>query len=51
MSSIQPGTLDNEELMRYAQLYLDRKETMPLTWQQELLKRLAQAEDKDRIHI
>lgn len=39
MSSIQPSSLTDDELVRYAQMYHDRKESLPMAWQQELLKR------------
>ena len=46
MHKVNPTTLTTEELMRYAQLFLDRKENMPMSWQEELLKRLAKEIDK-----
>lgn len=36
---IPASILDTEELLRYAQMYLDRGDNIPLPWQQELLKR------------
>ena len=39
MSNIQPTTLTYEELLHYAQMYMDRKESLPLSWQDELVKR------------
>lgn len=47
MSHIQPTALTYEELLHYAQMYTDRKESMPLAWQDELVKRgLANTSDK-----
>lgn len=37
-----PQALTNAELTRYAQMYLDRKESLPLDWQEELIKRLTE---------
>ena len=42
---IPASILDTEELIRYAQMYLDRGDNIPLPWQQELLKRFAQELD------
>lgn len=39
------SSMSDEELLKYAQMWLDRKEPMPLEWQQELTKRLAAALD------
>jgi hypothetical protein len=38
MSTLTPYHLKTEELLRYAQLYLDKKENIPMLWQQELLR-------------
>ena len=46
MHKMNPTTLTTEELMRYSQLFLDRKENIPMSWQQELLKRMATEIDK-----
>jgi hypothetical protein len=40
-----PHNLSNAELARYAQMYVDRKESLPLSWQQELIRRLQNALD------
>jgi len=39
MSDIQPSSLTYAELLHYAQMYMDRKESLPLSWQDELVKR------------
>lgn len=35
-----PATFTNEELCRYANLALAGKESLPLSWQEELVKRM-----------
>lgn len=45
MISIPPTALSTEELMRYAQMYVDKKEPLPTPWAQELLTRLAKKVD------
>ena len=40
MFDIQPSQLTDEEFVRYAQFFHDRKELLPLAWQEQLLKRL-----------
>ena len=39
MSNIQPTSLSYKELLHYAQMYIDRKESLPFSWQEELIKR------------
>lgn len=39
MRTIQPTALTDEELAHYAQMFLDKKEALPDTWVQELLRR------------
>lgn len=41
MFDIQPSFLTHEELLKYAQMTLDKKESLPMIWQQEILSRLA----------
>jgi hypothetical protein len=48
MSNIQPSTLTYEELLHYAQMYLDRKESIPLAWQEEIVKRAFATLDDNR---
>ena len=46
MFTLQPTSLTYEELLHYAQMALDRKESLPLHWRQELVKRAyAQLDD------
>jgi len=48
MSEIQPTTLTYSELLRYAQMYIDRKESLPFSWQEELVKKALAALDDNR---
>jgi hypothetical protein len=48
MSNIQPSTLTYSELLHYAQMYIDRKESLPLAWQEELIKRAYKQLDDNR---
>ncbi len=45
MISIPPASLTTEELIRYSQMYVDKKEPLPLSWAQELIERLSTAVD------
>lgn len=38
---MHPSNMTDEELLKYAQMFLDRKEALPLEWQEILLKRFA----------
>lgn len=49
MFDFQPSNLTDEEFVKYAQFFHDRKEHLPLAWQEELLKRLIAQLDKDNI--
>jgi hypothetical protein len=40
-----PSTLSTDELVRYAQMQLDRKESLPVAWQEELVTRLTDTKD------
>lgn len=42
MSGIQPRTLTNEELAKYAELEIGGKNGLPAEWQKELLQRFAE---------
>ena len=48
MSDIQPSTLTYSELLHYAQMRLDRKEGLPLSWQEEIVKKALAALDDNR---
>jgi hypothetical protein len=48
MSEIQPTALAYAELLHYAQMYLDRKESLPFAWQEELVKKALAALDDNR---
>ena len=48
MSNIQPSTLTYAELLHYAQMYIDRKESLPFSWQEELVKKALAALDDNR---
>lgn len=48
MSNIQPSTLTYSELLHYAQMYLDRKESLPFAWQEEIVKKALAALDANR---
>lgn len=37
--------MTNEELLKYAQMFLDRKESLPIEWQQVLLQRFKETLD------
>lgn len=39
------SSMSDEELLKYAQMWLDRKESLPLEWQRELVKRFTAAHD------
>jgi len=39
MQGIQPRTLSNKELVKYAEMFLDKPEGLPINWQKELLRR------------
>jgi hypothetical protein len=41
MSGIQPRTLTDAELVRYADLEVGTKQGLPKEWQEELLRRFA----------
>jgi hypothetical protein len=45
MISIPPASLTTEELIRYTQMYIDKKEPAPPDWIQELIKRMIASED------
>jgi hypothetical protein len=47
MSGIQPRTLTNNELARFAETLLYRPEGMPVDYQKELLRRFMQADIQD----
>ena len=47
---IPAGILDTEELLRYAQMYLDRGDNIPLPWQEELLRRFRASIDELNLH-
>jgi len=49
MSGIQPRTLTNDELVRFAEPYVYRPEGMPIDYQKELLRRFMQADIQDAI--
>ncbi len=42
---MHPISMTDEELLKYAQMFLDRKESLPIEWQQELLLRFTQRLD------
>lgn len=42
---MHPLSMTNEELLKYAQMFLDRKESLPIEWQQILLQRFASCLD------
>lgn len=46
---IPASILDTEELLRYAQMYLDRGDSIPIPWQQELIRRLIKELDRSKI--
>ena len=48
MSNIQPATLTYSELLHYAQMFIDRKESLPFSWQEELVKKALLALDDNR---
>lgn len=48
MFIIQPQSLTTAELVHYAQMALDRKEALPILWQEELVKRLFDALDDNK---
>ena len=39
MQGIQPRSLSNSELIRYAAMFIDSQQGMPIAWQTELLRR------------
>ena len=43
---IPASILDTEELLRYAQMYLDRGDNIPIPWQLELFKRFTKELDR-----
>lgn len=45
MSRIPSRILSTEQLLRLAQLQLDDDQSLPLSWQAELVRRLADAQD------
>ena len=47
MHGIQPRTLSNRELTKYAYMMTGKPEGMPLAWQKELLRRVEDADLKD----
>lgn len=47
MQGIQPRSLSNQELIKYAAMWLDKPEGMPIAWQKEVLRRLTVENPKD----
>lgn len=47
MQGIQPRSLSNQELIKYAAMWLDKPEGMPIAWQKEVLRRLTVADPQD----
>lgn len=46
---IPANILKTDELLRYAQMYLDRRDNIPLPWQQEILSRFsAELDSQDK---
>lgn len=46
MHGIQPQRLSEDELLRYAQMFIDRKEALPEAWAQELISRFHKVMDR-----
>jgi len=47
MQGIQPRSLSNQELIKYAAMWLDKPEGMPIAWQKEVLRRLTAIDPQD----
>lgn len=46
---IPASILQTDELLRYAQMYLDRGDSIPIPWQQEIVKRFETELDSTEI--
>ena len=49
MSSIQPRSLSNTELIKYSAMFLDSQQGMPIAWQTELLRRFMAADPPENL--
>lgn len=45
---MHPISMTDEELLKYAQMFLDRKESLPMEWQEVLLQRFEETLDRLR---